>query len=117
MDGIALLSAAGVVADCGYDEVRAIRSNHAGLRQTTPRIRFLDCGVNGQSRYDEAEGQVERDEELVQRASVAGEESVHDARQGNGSCIKSSSRPDEDPLPPVRPFWAVLPILQAGFAP
>lgn len=99
MNGIALLSAACVVADCGYNQVRAVSRNHTRLRQTAAGIRLLNRRVDGQSRDDDAESQVERDEELVQGASVAGEESVHDTGEGNGTCVERKSGPDEDPLP------------------
>ena len=104
-----------VVADGGHDEVRAVRSDHARLREPGARVVLLHGGVHAEHRDDDAEREVERDEEAVQRAALAREERVQHARDRDRGGVHARGRADEDPLPEVRA--GVLPVLETGLGP
>ena len=76
---------------------------------------LLHGRVHAQQRHDDAQRQVERDEEAVQRAARAREERVEDARDRDRGGVHACGRADEDPLPEVR--VGVLPVLEAGLGP
>lgn len=106
-----------VVAHRGHDEVRAVRGDHAGLREPRARVVLLHGRVHAQDRDEHAEREVEGDEELVERAAVAGEERVEHARERDRRGVRAGRRADQDPLPRVRARRRVLPFVEARFGP
>lgn len=71
--------------------------------------------MDAQDRDYEAQREVERDEEPVERAPRAREEAVQQPRQRYGKGVHGCRRPDENPLPEVR--RRVLPVLDAHLRP
>lgn len=58
-----------VVADCGHDQIGAVNGDHTRLGQSGAWVVFLDLGMDAKEGNEGAEGEIERDEELVQGTS------------------------------------------------
>lgn len=106
-----------VVADRTDDEVRAVRGDHARLREPRARVVLLHDRVHARDRDDEREDEVEGDEEAVEAAAVAREEDVEEDGHGDREDVHGRGRADEDPLPHVGRGGRVLPVLKAGLGP
>lgn len=90
-----------MVADGGHDEVGAVCCHHCALSEAGAGIMFLDDRIDTDDGDEDAECEVERDEEPIQRAPRPGEERVHHTRQSDRGSVHSGCGTDENPLPHV----------------
>lgn len=104
-----------VVPYGGHDEVRAVGGDHARLREARARVVLLHGRVHAQDGGDETEGEVEGDEETVERAPRTGKERIQDAGESNRRGVHARGGTDEDPLPEVR--VGLLPVLETSLRP
>ena len=104
-----------VVPNGGHDEVGAVHRDHARLRQAGARVILLHGRMNTHDCDDDAEGEVEGDEEAVERAPGPGEEGVEDTGERDCGGVHARSRADENPLPEVR--VGLFPVLKASLRP
>ena len=78
-----------VVPHRGHDQVRAVERDHAPSGQPRAWVGLLHNWEDAEDGNDDAEDEVERDEELVERARLAREEAVHQSREHYGNWVHS----------------------------
>ena len=76
-----------VVPHGGHDQVRAVECDHARLCQSRARVGLLHGRMDAENGNDDVEDEVECDEELIEGARLAHEETVHDPVECDRDCI------------------------------
>lgn len=109
--------AVGVVTYSRSNEVGAVGSNHAGLCETRTRVGLLNRGVDAYESDEDAQGEVERNEELVECAASACEKDVEEYGEDDRRGVETDSGTDEEELPEPRVIGCRVDVVEAGFGP
>lgn len=104
-----------MVRDSRRDEVSRVGYYHTGLSEAGSWVGLLHGGGDGDARDDDGQGEVRRDERLVDSTAVSGKEDVLEDDEDDRDDVESEGRRDEGPLPPGR--IRLLPLLEARLGP